>query len=151
MAYFGKSVCSRTVVGCSFIPRDRWISRFSFEIRSFPKWSSSPSGFSQTAKYFLMWTKLWSCHRLVMKTLTTVHSLNLVHPGVPAQYPTFPRVVGISRFSFPIFNENREILPLKNEQHLATVLEHTDFPKCATYTPFCINWQGIRMFVTITK
>ena len=115
------------------------------------EWSSSPSGFSQTAKYFFMGTKLWSCHRLIMKTLTTVHSLNFVHPGVPAQYPTFPRVVGISRFSFPIFNENREIRPLKMNEHLATVLEHTDFPKYATYTPFSINRQGIRMFVTIKK
>ena len=41
-----------------------------------------------------------------------VHSLNLVHSGVPAQYPTFSRVDRVSRFSrfsFPIFNENREI------------------------------------------
>ena len=58
--------------------------------------------------------------------------------------------------NFLIFVENQErksrnSAPSKMNQHLATVLEHTDFPKYATYTPFSINRQGIRMFVTIKK
>ena len=46
--------------------------------------------------------------------------------------------------NFLIFVENQErksgnSAPSKMNQHLATVLEHTDFPKYATYTPFSIN------------
>ena len=49
-----------------------------------------------------------------------------------------------SRLNFPIFvpdfqRKSGNSVPSRVTDYLITVLEHTDFPEYATYTPFCIN------------
>ena len=61
-----------------------------------------------------------------------------------------------SRLNFPIFvpdfqRKSGNSAPSRIAEHLATVLEHTNFPKYASYTPFSISWQVVRMFVNIQK